>query len=218
MKKDYSKYIWGAMLILLGVFIVLRSFGVITNSIFFTGWWSLFIIIPALYGLIFNNNRITDAMVLLFGVSLFVAANDYITYSNVFAIGICLLLIDVALNIMFKRKFKRVKNSVSDGNYIGVFSGCKEKPAFFSGGTAVAVFGSVDIDLREVEFTQDAYLTGIAVFGGVDILVCDNVNVVCSTANIFGGTENKQEPIAGNHTLYIDGCSIFGGIDIKRKP
>ena len=218
MKKDYSKYLWGIMLILLGVFIVLKSFGVITQSFFFTGWWTFLIIIPAVYGLIFSNNKVTDAVVALSGVALFGAANDVFGYDNAWAIITCLILVGIGFSIMNNRKrHGEFKPSQGKRNYNGVFGGCSEKPIDFDGGSAIAVFGSVDIDLRDIVFTQDVYLSAFAVFGGIDIIVNDNINVVTSTSNIFGGTENKQEPISGNHTLYIDGLSLFGGIDIKKK-
>lgn len=220
MKKDFSKYLWGILLILLGVVVVLKSFGIVNQSIFFTGWWTLFIIIPSLINLIFSHNKLADGSFLLVGVALFCAANDIIEYRNVLAIGICLALINAGISIMINRKKhpKITSSEHPDGNYVGVFAGCKEKPNTFSGGNAVAVFGGVDLDLRDIDFTDDVYLTCVAVFGGIDIFINDNINVECSTINIMGGTENKQERIEGNKTLFIDGVALFGGIDIKKKP
>lgn len=203
-------------MIILGVLIVLKSFNIVDQIIFFTGWWTLFIIVPAAINLIFNNNRVNDASLLVVGVSLYCAANEYITYNNVFAIALCLLLINVAVAIMRGQGKRKRVSEHPDGNYVGCFGGFKEKLNSFSGGNAIAIFGGVDLDLRDIVFTEDVYLTAIAIFGGVDIKVNDNINIVSSTINILGGTENKQQPIAGNKTLYIDGCTIFGGIDIKR--
>ena len=217
MKKDFSKYLWGVLLILLGVFVLLRSFGAVSQSIFFTGWWTLFIIIPSLINLIFAHNKIADASILVLGISLFFAANKYISYDNVAAIAVCLLLVNIGLSIIINKK-KRPQSSRADGNYVGVFGGCKEKPNNFTGGNAIAVFGGVDLDLRDVVFEEDTYLTAVSIFGGIDIIVNDNVNIEFSTINIFGGCENKQAKIEGNKTLFIDGAAVFGGIDIKSKP
>ncbi len=220
MRKNYSKYLWGAMLILLGIFVVLKSFDIVSGSLFFTGWWTLFIIIPSAINLIFNNNRIWDLSVLLFGIALFMAANElYIEYSNVWAIGVCLILINIGIGVIRgnKTKTRRRENSALSGNYIAFFSGCDEKPASFEGGNAVAVFGGVDLDLRDLVFTHDIYLTAVSVFGGIDIYTNDNINVVFNTVNIFGGNDNYQTNIQGNPTLYIDGCCIFGGTDVNKK-
>lgn len=218
MRRSYSKYIWGGVLIALGVFIALKSFGVINGSIFFTGWWTLFIIVPSAISFIANRNKLWDGSFFLIGVSFLMAANDwYIKYDNVWAIALCLFLINIGISIMRGQKTRKPHaRSGKNQSYIGIFSSCNEKPMQFSGGTAVTVFGGVDIDLRDIVFNEDTYLTAVSVFGGIDIYVNDNVNVVCSTANIFGGTDNAQQPIDGNKTLYIDGCAVFGGIDIKK--
>lgn len=219
MRRNISKYIWGAVLIILGVFVALKSFNVISGSIFFTGWWSLFIIVPSAISFFTNHNKFWDGSFFLIGVAFLMAANDwYISYDNIWAIALCLLLINIGISIMTGGKTKKSRTaSKNPQSFIGIFSSCNEKPMKFEGGTAVAVFGGVDIDLREIVFTEDIYLTAVSVFGGVDIFVNDNINVVCSTANIFGGTDNEQQPIDGNKTLYIDGCAVFGGIDIKKN-
>ena len=43
--------ILGLILIILGVIIGLNTFGITSIDIFFDGWWTLFIIIPAILGL-----------------------------------------------------------------------------------------------------------------------------------------------------------------------
>ena len=60
-------------------------------------------------------------------------------------------------------------------------------------------------------------ISASAVFGGIDILVPDNVNVKVSSNSIFGGvSEKKHNPDnAGAVTLYINATCIFGGVDIK---
>lgn len=219
MKKDFSKYLWAVVLVLLGLFVVLKSFNLVSGSIFFDGWWSLFIIIPAVINLFTNRNIFWDASFLLIGVGFLMAANEwFITYDNVWAIALCLVLINIAISIIRGNKHKKAIHSHGDnGTYIGIFSGCDEKPLSFSNGTAVAIFGGVDLDLRDIVFTDNAYLTAVGVFGGIDVYVNDNINVVCNNINVFGGTDNQQQPIDGNKTLYIDGCAVFGGIDIKKN-
>ena len=85
-----------------------------------------------------------------------------------------------------------------------------------------AVFGGVDLDLREADF--DAPVVEITVatcFGGVDLKVPAGVTVRTETVNIFGGTEVKNvgEPVEGAPTLVIKGVVFFGGVSVKGpKP
>jgi hypothetical protein len=81
-----------------------------------------------------------------------------------------------------------------------------------------AVFGGVDLDLREADF--DAPVVEFTVqtcFGGVDLKVPAGITVRNETVNIFGGTEIKNvgEPVEGAPTLVIKGTVFFGGVSVK---
>ena len=56
-----------------------------------------------------------------------------------------------------------------------------------------------------------------AIFGGIDILVPNNINIKVNSNSIFGGISNKSKngKIDGAPTLYIKGTCMFGGVDIK---
>ena len=49
--KNVRNVLWGIVLIAVGVIIALHAFGVADISIFFDGWWTLFIIVPCTVGL-----------------------------------------------------------------------------------------------------------------------------------------------------------------------
>ncbi len=81
-----------------------------------------------------------------------------------------------------------------------------------------AVFGGVDLDLREADFDAPVVeLTVQTCFGGVDIKVPAGITVRNETVNIFGGTEVKNlgEPVEGAPTLVIKGTIFFGGVSVK---
>ena len=54
-------------------------------------------------------------------------------------------------------------------------------------------------------------------FGGVDILLPENVNVQVNSNSVFGGVEDKEHTnkIENTVTVYVNGTSLFGGIDVK---
>lgn len=64
---------------------------------------------------------------------------------------------------------------------------------------------------------QDCVIQASAVFGGIDILVPDNVNLKVSSNSIFGGVSNKVGLYQSGTlpTIYIKGICLFGGVDIK---
>lgn len=53
--NNFSKILWGIVLILLGIAIGLNSLNIVSINFFFKGWWTLIIIIPCLIDL-FNSD------------------------------------------------------------------------------------------------------------------------------------------------------------------
>ena len=81
-----------------------------------------------------------------------------------------------------------------------------------------AIFGGVDIDLREADFDAPVVELNLQTcFGGVDIKVPAGITVRNETVNIFGGTDVKNlgEPVPGAPTLVLKGTVFFGGVEVK---
>nr|WP_239579303.1 DUF1707 domain-containing protein [Microlunatus panaciterrae] len=85
-----------------------------------------------------------------------------------------------------------------------------------------ALFGGIDLDLREAVFEDPVVeLSGIWCFGGLDIKVPAGIEVRDQTAGIFGGTDIKDvgDHQAGAPVLVVKGLSLFGGVSIRGpKP
>ena len=84
------------------------------------------------------------------------------------------------------------------------------------GGSLLAWFGGVNVDLREVELAPDARLSVHALFGGVGVKVPRGWRVVSTAKALSGGVEVRSA--AGDVTdapvLTVDGLAVFGGIVI----
>ena len=87
---------------------------------------------------------------------------------------------------------------------------------------AVAIFGGMDLDLRNAIFESPTVeISGFWCFGGLDIKVPAGIQVRDQTAGIFGGTDVRDlgDPIPGAPTLVIKGMTLFGGVSIRGpKP
>lgn len=87
---------------------------------------------------------------------------------------------------------------------------------------ALALFGGIDLDLREAVFEAPVVeIAGVWCFGGMDIRVPAGIEVRDQTAGIFGGTDVKDvgAPDPGAPVLVVKGLSLFGGVQIKgEKP
>ena len=87
---------------------------------------------------------------------------------------------------------------------------------------ALAVFGGIDLDLREAVFEDPVVeISGFWCFGGLDIKVPAGMAVRDNTAGIFGATDVRDlgDPVPGAPTLVIKGVALFGGVSVKGpKP
>jgi hypothetical protein len=92
----------------------------------------------------------------------------------------------------------------------------------FQGGSASAVFGGIEIDLRGSATTRDEiYIEANAVFGGVELKVPDTWDVLVRGTAMFGGYEDKTHPApaisgAKRPRLIIRGSAVFGGVNIRN--
>jgi hypothetical protein len=87
---------------------------------------------------------------------------------------------------------------------------------------ALALFGSIDLDLRDAIFEAPVVeVSGFWCFGGLDVKVTEGIEVRDQTSGIFGGTDVSDigDPAPGAPTLVIKGVSLFGGVSVRGpKP
>jgi hypothetical protein len=60
-----------------------------------------------------------------------------------------------------------------------------------------------------------------AVFGGVDIVVPDDVIAIVDGTAVFGGFDDKvstNQPATGAPVVRIGGKAVFGGVSVHRRP
>ena len=83
---------------------------------------------------------------------------------------------------------------------------------------ALALFGGMDLDLRDAIFEAPVVeISGFWCFGGLDMTVPEGIEIQDQTAGIFGGTDVRDvgDPAPGAPMLVIKGVSLFGGVSIK---
>lgn len=85
-----------------------------------------------------------------------------------------------------------------------------------------AVFGGAELDLREARLeTDDVVMHVTAVFGGVSIILPDDVIAVVEGTGMFGGFDDQaatRQPPPGSPVVRITGKAVFGGVSVQRKP
>ena len=224
--KNNKSIIWGVILVMVGVIYGLNSFNIVDINLFFPGWWTLFIIVPCVIGLVTDGDKTGSIIGVIIGVLLFLGANDIIDYDLIWKLIFPLIIIVVGLSLIFKDRFnskitKRIEDIADNKNngVTAVFSG--EDVSFnnrvFTGINLTSIFGGIKCDLRGAKIKKDVVINAYSFFGGTDILVDDNVKIAVSSTSIFGGVDNKKKnnDSTSDITIYVNAICIFGGIDIK---
>ena len=91
----------------------------------------------------------------------------------------------------------------------------------FKGTDINTIFGGAVLDLRKTDIEEgETSIEVNVVFGGVEIYVPSNWEVIINTSNVIGATEDKRfytdEKAFSNKKLIIKGSCVFGGIEIKN--
>ncbi len=110
--------------------------------------------------------------------------------------------------------FDRINESV-------LFGGVNRKlmTKNFQGGKATVIFGGLDLDLTQVDFTGVVSLDLEVGFGGVKLIVPPHWDVRTEVSNIAAGLEDKRMFREGgvdtNKVLILKGTLLFSGLEIK---
>jgi len=104
---------------------------------------------------------------------------------------------------------------------VAVFDGIKleSRAKEFTGGSMLAWYGGIDVDLREVELAPGARLDLRTLFGGIAITTPPGWRVESEMKALAGGvdtrTSSQDDPDAPMLTL--TGTALFGGISVGAK-
>lgn len=223
-----SNILWGVVLIAIGGVWLTNNLGLTHINLFFSGWWTLFIIIPCFIGLFKENEKIGNLIGLLIGIALLLGCLNILDFDLIWKLAFPTILVMIGLSIVFKdtlggkvsNEIKRLNEKRSGENsYCAAFSGQNvnfngEK---FTGADLTAVFGGVKCDLRNAIIDSDVVINASSTFGGIEIYVPSNVKIKIKSMPIFGGIENKANTKVdeNSYTIYINGTAIFGGVEIK---
>ena len=232
--KKFKPIIWGVAIIALGVIFGGNAIGLFNFNVFFDGWWTLFIIVPSVISFFTEKEKLSSLGFLAAGIIFLLAAQNVFSYDVAWKAILAVALIIIGLSIIIKgvfrndndkeveKKIKNLKNDKIMDSQMAIFSGSDRtyNDESFTGSNLVAVFGGVNLDLRNAVFKKDTVIKAFCLFGGIDIKVPKDVQVQIRSGFVFGGIsdDRKDKTTKGKYTIYVDAAGGFGGISIDDKP
>ncbi len=206
---------WGILLIVVGILFLGRNMNWWDFSIFFDGWWTLFLIVPSIISLVRKEGMASSFLILALGVLMLLASQNVIEWSMIWKIFVPLIIIVVGLSIIFgNRRGRKPKENAKE--YVAIFSSVDEMIGKIESDFKVtSVFGGVELDMRDVKLEEDLIIDCFTLFGGIDIRLPQGVKVEINGLPIFGGVESKyRNNDEAKVTIYINHTTIFGGVDL----
>ncbi len=226
MRQKISNIFLGLVLIAVGVIYIGNIFEAWNVSIFFDGWWTLFIIIPCIKSFITSGFLVSNFIGLGIGVVLLLFAQDVFSFEIAMRILIPFAFVCAGIALLWRSIFGKKKvDSIELGskeaknNATAIFGGSSPNynNSEFNGITSSAIFGGVDINLKTAIINNDCDINCTAIFGGIDIVLPPNVKVKLADTSILGGVDNKFISSTDENApiVSINSTCIFGGLEIK---
>ena len=150
--KKFGNILWGLVFIVVGLIIGCNAMGITDINIFFTGWWTLFIIVPSFIGLFKDESKTWDIIWLVIGIVLFLCTRDILSFNIIGKLIFPFILVMIGLSFIFKDAFRTKVNEkirklnserVGGEDFCATFSGIKSdfNGQEFKGANIDAIFG-----------------------------------------------------------------------------
>jgi predicted membrane protein len=224
-----NRAIIGVILVLVGLFLVLRNTGFFPGFIdhIIFSWPMLLITIGAVITIGSSGGKTSGIIVMAVGAFFLIPH----IFRETFDVNIFWPSIFIIIGVIFifsKRKgWRSVSTAPQSGDdyidYIHVFSGGERQIVSdnFRGGKVTAVFGGSEIDLTKARLAPGVSELELAcVFGGTTIIVPDDWNIKIEVVPVLGGFGDSRKLNPGRtidttKQLVIKGAVVFGGGEVK---
>ena len=229
MKKNFLvRAFFGVTIAALGGVLLLKNLEIIKFDSWHLFWgtvWAVGLVLAGLTTIISSRKMLTRAWGLLLmatGVSIGLNAYGIIDVS-IWKLFWPVVLIAVGVAVTFSvgsGGYKRSKKSVADdsGNEkVAIFYGEESRvKGDYTGGSATAIFGGVELDLRRANIKDGAVIDIFTFCGGVSLSLPDDVIVKNEVRGILGGSEDKTvSKSSAKKTIYLRGECVLGGLEVK---
>lgn len=223
-KRLSSQVVVGAVIVLVGIVLLVDTTGVYETGPLLQYVPTLFVL-AGVYALLASGfrNVFGPVVVIVLAATWQLVTLDVVTGADVVAFWPVLLIV-FGLSLLLGRLRPNATTVAEDRvDLLAFFGGNSQRATSdsFVSGTATALFGGAEIDLRDATVVgPPARINATALFGGVDVIVPREWNVRLDVLPIFGGAEDERprrdpDEIHDEVDLVVTGFVAFGAITVK---
>jgi len=220
-RRVTSQILVGGVVVLLGVVLLARTTGLYDTGRLLVYAPSLFVLV-GLFAMIASGfrNLVGPLIVVLVAGGWQLVALEYLAAETVFSLWPVLIVLFGLSLILGQYRARAVARESDYLTSVAVFGGRTERSTSkaFHGADLTAVFGGVELDLRDAVVEHPpATINAGALFGGVDLIVPREWNVRVDVLPLFGAAEDERPRRAAEHDevdLVVTGFAFFGGVSV----
>lgn len=230
MRSRLSNVLWGLFFILIGIGFAGNTFNLWDFNLFFSGWWTFFIIIPCGISIIQNGFHTGTSIGLAIGLMLLLSRQGFFNMRLVGQLIVPVILVIIGLGIMFANTFPKHtpygghfgpnQQDPGDGftkeNYSGSGQSTGYEYSTHASGNHIytATFSSQNVNFDNEIFegaTANAYF-GATTLHLENAIINENVTINCNST--FGGIEIY---LPNYVNVKIQSTPVFGGVTNRRR-
>lgn len=237
--KKLSSWLWGSVLVVLGVVLGINALGIAKIDIFFPGWWTLFIIVPCAIGVLTDEHKGGELAGLIFGICLLLGCLGVIPFGMLWKLLLPAILVFVGLVVIVRstsngavqEKIRRVeKKRRAEHRGYEMVAEAKIVETDEDGNTTTRTYSSKkgkdkksddndsakdddDADDADDEKEND-YQEYWSTFSGQDISYAGKEFGGCRVDAVFGGIDLDLRGAKLEKEVVVKASSIFGGVII----
>ena len=211
----------GLLMALIGALFLLDQFNVLNFSSIISTWWPAILL---LIGVIkyAGGDRTSGLVLLTLGGVFLLATLDIIPWS---AIGrmwpVLLILLGLFIAFGQRRFFSSISGEITDDQFEvrAIFGGNERRISSqnLKGGSIEALFGGAEVDLRDAKAAPDCQLRISVAFGGAEVRVPADWQLIITGTPILGGIEDRTRQAGSEGPVVRISCSaVLGGIEIRN--
>jgi predicted membrane protein len=210
-----TKLIIGLFLAVLGILLTADNLNLLDADRYLR-LWPLVLVAAGVVKIVEPGTAIVGIILMLAGASLLAVNLGLLRFSILDLWPLILIVIGM---IMVAGAMGITPRDAVPGN-VAIFSSqtISESSADYRGGRLTAVLGGHELDLRNADIaTSPAVLHIFTMWGGIEIRVPENWDVVSEALPIMGGIEIKTTPAAADprKQLIIRGLVLMGGVEVR---